>query len=63
MYVPAFFAYEMAMAAVFSQFNTGITLNKRDFNGSFNPIVVNTTVVPKQGMFKPAKTVYTQTCL
>jgi len=56
-------AYEMAMAAVFSQFNTGITLNKRDFNGSFNPIVVNTTVVPKQGMFKPAKTVYTQTCL
>lgn len=52
-------AYEMAMAAVLNQFNVGITLNKKDANGNFIPIVVKTSQDPR----KPKKTVYTQECL
>jgi len=56
-------AYEMAMAAVLKQYDAGVTLSKKDTNGNFKPIVVNTTVIPRQGLFKPEKTVYTQDCL
>jgi len=50
----------MAMAAVLNQFNTGITLNKKDASGNFKPIVVN-TIVPNPN--KPKKKVYPQDCL
>jgi hypothetical protein len=53
-------AYEMAMAAVLKEYNTGITLNKRDAAGNFQPIIVNTTI-PNPA--KPKKKVYTQDCL
>jgi hypothetical protein len=52
-------AYEMAMAAVLTQFNTGVTLNKRDAAGNFKPIVVTTSTDPNN----PKKTIYTQICL
>jgi uncharacterized membrane protein YgcG len=52
-------AYEMAMAAVLKQFNTGFTVNKKDAAGNFKPIVVNTTQDPR----KPKRTIYTQDCL
>jgi hypothetical protein len=53
------FAYEMAMAAVLKQFNTGVTLNKKNVSGNFKPIVVNTAPDPR----KPRRTIYTQDCL
>lgn len=56
-------AYEMAMAAALKQYDAGVTLSKKDTSGNFKPIVVNTTVIPRQGIFKPEKTVYTQDCL
>jgi hypothetical protein len=52
-------AYEMAMAAVLNQFNSGITLNKQNAAGNFTPIIVKTTPDPR----KPKKTIYTQECL
>ncbi|MBS1631011.1 MAG: hypothetical protein JST10_00405 [Bacteroidetes bacterium] len=52
-------SYEMAMAAVLSQYNAGVTLNKKDANGNFNPIVVKSAPDPK----KPKKTIYIQDCL
>lgn len=51
-------AYEMAMAAVLNQFNTGVTLSK-DNTGKFKPIIVKTTPNPN----KPRKKIYTQECL
>jgi len=54
------YAYEMAMSVVLKQFNTGVTLNKKDANGNFKPIVVN-TIIPNPN--KPKKKVYTQDCL
>lgn len=56
------YAYEMAMAAVLKQYDVGVTLNKKDANGNFKPLVVNTLVIPKQGLFKPEKTLYTSDC-
>lgn len=56
---PVFIAYGMATTAVLSQFNAGVTLNKKDANGKFKPIVVKATPDPK----KPKKTIYTQDCL
>ena len=53
----------MAMAAVLKQFDAGVSLNKKDTNGNFKPIVINTTVIPRQGLLKPEKTVYSQDCL
>jgi hypothetical protein len=53
-------AYEMAMAAVLEEFKTGITLNKKDANGNFNPIVVITST-PNPN--KPKQKVYTEDCL
>jgi len=53
-------AYEMAMAAVLNEYNAGLTLDKKDANGNFKPIVVNTTI-PNPN--KPKKKVYTQNCL
>ena len=53
-------AYEMAMAAVLKQFNTGVTLHKKDASGNFKPLVVNTTIPDPN---KPKKKVYTQDCL
>jgi hypothetical protein len=47
------------MAAVLTQFNTGVTLNKRDAAGNFKPIVVTTSTDPNN----PKKTIYTQICL
>ncbi|MFZ4770081.1 MAG: hypothetical protein ACOYLO_07850 [Ferruginibacter sp.] len=52
-------AYEMAMAAVLNQFNTGITLSKKDATGNFKPIVVKTAPDPQ----KPKRIIYTQECL
>lgn len=53
-------AYEMAMSAVLKQFNSGITLHKRDSTGHFQPLIVNTTT-PNPN--KPKKKVYTQDCI
>jgi hypothetical protein len=52
-------AYEMAMAAVLSKFNTGITLNKQDVSGNFKPIIVTQVTDPK----KHKRTIYSQECL
>lgn len=52
-------SYQMAMAAVLKQFNTGVTLNKKNTSGNFKPIVVNTVPDPR----KPRRTIYTQDCL
>jgi len=53
------YAYEMAMATVLKQYKTGISLNKRDASGNFQPIVVNTIIHPE----KPKKKFYTRDCL
>ncbi len=51
----------MAMAAVLTQFNTGVTLNKKDpATGKFKPLVVK-TVIPNPN--KPKKKQYVQDCL
>ena len=52
-------AYEKAMAAVLNQFQTGVTLNKKDAAGNFKPIIVTTSLHPT----KPNKKIYTQECL
>ena len=52
-------AYEKAMAAVLNQFQTGVTLNKKDAAGNFKPIIVTTSPHPT----KPNKKIYTQECL
>jgi hypothetical protein len=52
-------SYEMAMAAVLTQFNTGITLSKMDANGNFKPLIIRTVQDP----YKPRKKIYTQICL
>lgn len=52
-------AYEMAMAAVLNQFNTGVTLFKKNSNGNFKPIVVYTTTPDAS---KPKKKKYFQDC-
>jgi len=49
----------MAMAAVLKQYKTGISLNKRDASGNFQPIVVNTIIHPE----KRRKKYYTRDCL
>ena len=54
------YAYEMAMATVLKQFNAGVTLNKKDTNGNFKPIVVNTIIANHN---KPKKKQYVQDCL
>jgi hypothetical protein len=51
-------AYEMAMAAVLTKFNTGVTLNKMDANGKFKPLIVSITTDPH----KPKRKIYTQLC-
>lgn len=53
-------AYEMAMAVVLNEFNTGVVLHKKDFNGHFQPLIIN-TATPNPA--KPNKKVYTQECL
>lgn len=53
-------AYEMAMAAVLNQFNTGVTLSKKDASGHFKPIVVK-KVIPNPN--KPKKVTYVQDCI
>lgn len=55
-------AYEMAMSAVLEQFNSGVTIFKKNANDIFEPLVVNTTIIPKQGR-KPEQRIYTQDCL
>ena len=52
-------AYEMAMAAVLSQFNTGVTLNKKDAAGNFKPLIIKTSQDPS----KPKRTIYIQECI
>lgn len=52
-------AYEMAMATVLNEFNSGVTLHKKDSNGNFKPLVIKTTT-PNPN--KPRKKVYTQDC-
>ncbi|MEY4703615.1 MAG: hypothetical protein RIR96_1512 [Bacteroidota bacterium] len=47
------------MAAVLNQFQSGITLSKRDATGKFKPIVVKTVLDPR----KPKRLIYTQDCL
>ncbi len=53
-------AYEMSMAAVLKEFNSGVTLHKKDTNGNFKPLIITTTT-PNPN--KPKKKVYTQDCL
>jgi hypothetical protein len=54
-------AYEMAMSAVLTQFNSGVTLNKKDpATGKFKPLIVK-TVIPDPS--KPKKKEYIQDCL
>lgn len=53
-------AYEMATAAVLSEFNTGVTLYKKDAMGNFKPLVVKTTTPNPR---KPETKTYTQDCL
>lgn len=52
-------AYEMAMGAVLTQYHLGVTLNKKDANGNFKPIVVRASKDPK----KPKRTIYIPDCL
>ena len=52
-------SYEMSMAAVLDQFNSGITIYKKNAVGKFKPIVVKTTTDPR----KPNKIIYIQECL
>lgn len=52
-------AYEMAMSAVLTQFNTGVTLSKRDSFGKFIPIKVNTMRNPN----RPRRKIYVQDCI
>lgn len=54
------YAYEKALAAVLSQFNTGVTLYKKVASGNFKPIVVN-TIIPNPN--KPKKKQYVLDCL
>ena len=51
-------AYEMANAAVLRQFNTGITLFKKNASGFFKPIVINVKPDPAN----PLTNIYTQVC-
>jgi hypothetical protein len=48
-------AYEMALSAVLNQFNSGITLSKKDSTGHFAPIVVRTGT----RLQNPKKIIYT----
>ncbi len=50
--------YEMAMSAVLKQFDTGITLTKKDATGKFKPIIIKTSPDPR----KPKRLIYTQEC-
>ncbi|MBS1626938.1 MAG: hypothetical protein JSR09_07595 [Bacteroidetes bacterium] len=51
------------MAAVLKQYDVGVTLNKKDANGNFKPIVVQTNITTTgRGIFKKTITTYTQTC-
>ncbi len=52
-------AYEMAMAAVLKEFNVGVTLNKKDASGNFEPLIVNTMTDPQ----KPKKKIYVRACI
>lgn len=49
----------MAMAALLKQFNTGISLYKKDANGNFKPVVVS---ISTPNPNKPKKKVYTIGC-
>ena len=51
-------AYEMAMASVLSEFNTGITLSKKNDQGNFRPLVVRRQAHP----LYPQKSYYLQDC-
>ncbi len=53
-------SYEMAMSAVLKQFNTGITLHKKNISGHFEPLIVS-TFIPDPN--KPKKKVYTRDCV
>jgi uncharacterized membrane protein YgcG len=53
-------AFEMAMSAVLKQFNTGITLFKKNTSGKFEPLIVTTSTPDPT---KPKKKVYTQDCI
>ena len=48
------------MATVLKEYNVGVTLNKKDANGNFKPIVVNTIIANPN---KPKKKQYVQDCL
>ena len=52
-------AYEKAMAVVLKEYNTGVTLNKKDATGHFIPIIIRKTTDPR----KPKRSIYTQDCL
>jgi len=49
----------MAMAAVLTQFNVGVTLNKKDTAGNFKPLIVKTSNDPN----RPRRRIYTQECI
>ena len=51
-------AYEMAMASVLTEFNTGITLSKKNAQGNFRPLVVRRVPHP----LDPQKSNYFQDC-
>lgn len=54
-------AYEMAMAAVLTQFRSGVTLHKKNSNGNFKPLMVNTVILDPS---KPKEKKYEiQNCL
>jgi hypothetical protein len=53
-------AYEMAMAAVLD--NSGVTLNKKDTDGDFKPLVIKTTIIPKRGLLGSETIPYSQEC-
>lgn len=55
-------AQEMANAVVLAKYS-GVTMNKRDANGNFKPMVVNTSQqLVKQGKKSVQKTIYTKDC-
>jgi len=52
-------AFEMSQAAVLTEYNSGITLCKRDVSGHFKPIVIDTRTDPADS----TKKTYIQKCL
>jgi len=48
-------SYELAMATVLSEYNTGVALMKKNIDGKFLPLVVTISTNPR----KPKKIIYT----